>query len=286
MLVQEQFAEEVKIDPKSFNGLRKIILEKSGISVAHGKEYLLETRLANRLEATNCNSFEEYYFFLRYEREGEKEIERMIQCVTTNETYFFRENNHFRALEEVILPKIMARKEKSGLKTIRLWSAASSTGAEPYTIAIILKEMGLRLSGFNVDILASDINNSVIESARRGLYGETTLRKVPPELLRKYFTPEGSNMRINDSIKSMVRFANLNLIDDNRLRTLFGMDVIFCKNVMIYFDKETKKRVLDSLYNLLSPSGYLFVSLSESLHDLTRSFRPENAQYGIVYQKE
>ena len=286
MLVQELLGEKVRIDPQSFEALRGMVRERSGISIEPGKEYLIENRLANRLKALDCRTFEEYYLFLRYEPAGEKEIERMIDCVSTNETYFFRENDHFESLRDVLLPSIMERKEREGDRRLRIWSAACSIGAEPYSIAILLSEMGNQLAGFETEIIASDINQSVIQSARRGVYGENTLRKVPKALLDKYFFPEGSNWRLRDSIKSKVRFANLNLVDSHRLQTLFEVDVVFCKNVLIYFDGETKTRVLQSLYDVLGPSGYLIVSLSETLHNLTRAFKPESAGRGLVYRKE
>ncbi|MDX1764506.1 MAG: protein-glutamate O-methyltransferase CheR, partial [bacterium] len=259
---------------------------RSGISIEPGKEYLLENRLANRLKAQNCSSFEEYHLFLRYEPEGEKEIERMIDCVTTNETYFFRENDHFEALKDVMLPALVEQKRREGERTIRIWSAACSIGAEPYSIAILLSEMGARLGGLKTEIIASDISQSVIESARRGVYGENTVRKVPQALLDKYFSREGNNWRLQDAVKSRVRFANLNLVDPIRLQVLSEVDVIFCKNVLIYFDEETKKRVLQSLYDALCPSGYLVVSLSETLHNVTRVFKPQSAGCGLVYRKE
>ena len=167
-----------------------------------------------------------------------------------------------------------------------MWSAACSTGEEPYTLAIILQEMKQQLAGLQVDILASDINEAVIQSARRGVYGENTLRNVPKGILKKAFIPNGNDMKIQDSFKSMIHFANLNLMDRNRLRIAYGMDIIFCKNVLIYFDLAAKKKVVETLYDALVPGGYLFISQTESMHDISRSFKPVNVKHGIVYQKE
>jgi len=278
--------EKIRIDAKSFRNLSKIIYERSGIHVMEGKEYLLENRLANRLKVNNCKSFEEYDYFLRYEPGGEKEITQMVECITTNETYFFREKSHFTMLREEILPQLIAKKRTSGNPTIRIWSAASSTGEEPYTISILVEEMKKELSGVRVEILASDINNSVIRAARRGIYGDNTVRHVPPDIRMRYFRKIDGRYHLDERIKSRVRFARLNLVDENRLRIVAGMDIIFCKNVLIYFDLAAKKKVVDSLYDSLLPGGYLLIGKSEALHDISRAFHPVKMRNGLVFQKE
>ncbi len=277
---------KIHIDRNSFDRLREIIYERAGIALGDNKQYLLENRLANRLKEYHCGNFAEYCDLIQYHAEGPREIVRMIDCVTTNETCFFREKPHLLALRDIVLPEMVERKRKRGERNLRIWSAACSTGEEPYTIAIVLQEMRTVLSGFNVEILASDINESVIQSARRGVYGENTLRNVEPHLQKKYFVPEGHCMRVSDTLKNMVRFFNLNLNEPRRLKMMRNIDVVFCKNVMIYFDTVVKKRVVESLYDSLNPGGILFVSPSESLHDCSRSFKPVHVKFGIVYRKE
>lgn len=281
-----QRKKKVRIDAKSFRNLRKIIHERSGIHVMEGKEYLLENRLANRLKVNNCKSFEEYDYFLRYEPGGENEITRMVECITTNETYFFREESHFAMLREEILPQLIADKRTQGSPTIRIWSAASSTGEEPYTIAILAEEMRRELSGVRVEILASDINDAVIQSALRGIYGSNTVRHVPPDIRMRYFQQDDNCYRLDERIKSRVRFARLNLVDEKGLRIAAGMDIIFCRNVLIYFDSAAKKKVVDSLYDSLLPGGYFFIGKSEALHDISRAFQPVKMRNGLAYRKE
>ncbi|NOY52963.1 MAG: protein-glutamate O-methyltransferase CheR [Deltaproteobacteria bacterium] len=278
--------ERIRIDKKSFRNLRQIIYERSGISVTEGKEYLLENRLADRLKVNHCKSFEEYDYFLRYEPGGEAEIVRMVECITTNETYFFREESHFTMLREEILPQLAEQKRFRVNPLIRIWSAASSTGEEPYTISIVVEEAKRNLSGVRVEILASDINDAVIRSARRGIYEENSVRHIPPDIRTRYFSKEGARYRLDEKIKSQVRFVHLNLVDKNRLRSASGMDIIFCKNVLIYFDPVMKKKVVESLYDSLLPGGYLLIGRSEALHDISRAFRPMKMKNGLVYRKE
>ncbi len=146
--------------------------------------------------------------------------------------------------------------------------------------------MKRELAGVRVEILASDINDAVIQSARRGIYGANTVRHVPPELLVKYFQEVDGRYRLDEKIKSHVRFVHLNLVDENRLRSAAGMDVIFCKNVLIYFDLAAKKKVVDSLYDSLLPGGYLLIGKAEALHDISRAFQPVKMKNGLVYRKE
>ncbi len=286
LLSQEQCHGRLAIDDRFFDLLRKMILELSGISIPDSKRYLLESRLAHRLKASGCRSFEEYYYLLRYGTDRQQERVRMIESITTNETFFFREPAHLQALQEEILPALVRTRRAEGQTIIRLWSAACSTGEEPYTLAMLLREMDAELAGMQIQILASDINESVIRSARRGIYGENSLRHLPATLRWGYFQPAGSGMRLRDDLKAAVRFANLNLMDRERLMLLQGMDVIFCKNVLIYFDLAVRRAVVSNLYDVLAPRGILMIGQSESLHGISRSFLPVRVKGGVVYQKE
>ncbi len=286
LLSQEQCHTRVAIDDRFFDLLRKMILELSGISIPDNKRYLLENRLAHRLRASCCASFEEYYYLLRYGTGQEQERTRMIESITTNETYFFREPAHLQALQQAILPALVQARRAEGQTTIGIWSAACSTGEEPYTLAMLLRGVGAQLSGLEIQILASDLNESVIRSARRGIYGENSLRHLPASLRGDCFVPVGGGMRLRDEVKSAVRFANLNLLDRERLMLLQGMDVIFCKNVLIYFDLAVRKAVVSTLYDVLAPGGILMIGQSESLYDVSRSFLPVRVNGGVVYKKE
>ncbi len=286
LLSQKQCHGQVVIDDRFFDLLRKIILELSGITIPDSKRYLLENRLSHRLRARGCKNFEEYYYLLHYGTAKEEERVRMIECITTNETFFFREPAHLRAFREEILPALIRTRRAEAESTIRIWSAACSTGEEPYTLAMLLQEMDEELSGVQIQILASDINESVIRSARRGIFGENSLRHLSPARRRDYFVPAAGGMRLRDDVKSAVRFANLNLMDRERLMLFQGMDVIFCKNVLIYFDMAVRKEVVANLYDVLAPQGILMIGQSESLHDISRSFLPVYMGGAVVYKKE
>ena len=286
-LLGQALDKRLRIDARSFERLQRMIYERSGIFIAEGKAYLLEDRLAGRLRACGCRSFEEYDHLLRYDPRGRDEAARMIECITTNETYFFREPAHLEALRDEILPELGRRKRRLGDPRIRIWSAACSTGEEPYTLSITVEAAGAALAGCAVEILASDINEAVLASARRGVYGENSLRHVPPDVLRRYFTEEpGGRRRINDEVRRRVQFARLNLVEPERLRIASGSDVIFCKNVLIYFDRAAKRRVAETLYDLLRPGGYLFLGQAEFLHDVSRAFTPVQVGRSLVYRKE
>ena len=218
--------------------------------------------------------------------------------MTTNETFFFRDLPQLQALNDLILPAVI--KENQGTKRLKIWSAACSTGDEPYTLAILLLERAREggslgspgaggcdgnLSGWNVEVAASDISEAALGSARRGAYGPYAMRHVSPPLLSRYFTMEDGLHCVKPEVKRLVRFAHINLFDCARVKLMKGMDIIFCRNCLIYFDDKAKKRVVDSFYDCLNPGGYLVIGFSESLHNLTRAFHPIPSHKTVVYQK-
>jgi chemotaxis protein methyltransferase CheR len=262
----------------TFRQLRNFIYEKSGIFIPDTKKYLIENRLLRRIQENSLKSFEEYFSFVTnsgYERE----LPRLFDAVTTNETFFFREPQQFDVLCGEILKRIT---ERGCSKNIKIWSAACSTGEEPYTIAMIFKE---RFSDVRLEIIASDISNSVLESARRGVYSTYSIRNVPQNYLFKYFTKSGESYALNESIKRDVQFRNINLIDEKSTKTIKNVDVIFCRNVLIYFDDKAKKKAVSNLYDCMKQNGYLFIGTSESLHSVTRAFVPVVINNVVVYQK-
>jgi chemotaxis protein methyltransferase CheR len=262
-----------------FRQLRDLIYEKSGIFIPDTKKYLIEKKIGPRVQERNLSSFEDYYAFLKFNPNGD-ESAKVFDAITTNETYFFREPLQFDVFVDNIVPAVTDRK---AVKDIRIWSAASSTGEEPYTIALLMTE---KKPAVRADIIASDISNEVLEAARKGVYGSYSVRNVPPPYLQKYFRSSGWAQELNGSVKSMVRFLNLNLIDDRKIKgTVRDIDVIFCRNVLIYFDDKAKQKAVSLLYDSLRPGGYLFVGSSESLHSVTRAFKPVTFNKVCVYQK-
>lgn len=263
---------------QTFRQLRDFIYEKSGIFIPDSKKYLLENRLIRRIQDNGLKNFEEYFSFVTnsgYERE----LPKLFDAITTNETFFFREPQQFEVLSGEIIKRITA---KCRARNIRIWSAACSTGEEPYTIAMIFKET---LCNIKPEIIASDISNNVLEAARRGVYSSYSVRNVPPNYLTKYFVKNGESYMLDGSIKGLVQFKNINLIDEKSTKNLKGVDVVFCRNVLIYFDEKAKKKVISNLYDSMKQDSYLFIGTSESLHNITRAFIPIVINNVVVYQK-
>jgi chemotaxis protein methyltransferase CheR len=267
-----------------FRLLRDFIHGYCGIFFDDGSKFLLERRLSRRLEQHRLKSFEEYYHFLRYDRKREEELIVLVDNLTTNETYFFRESPQLRAFSEEILPEL--RERLADRKALRIWSAGCSTGEEPYTIAMLLFESGDWWRTWQVEILGSDINQRVLHTARKGVYKKGAHRVTSPEMLAKYFIEEDKgDYRVVDKVKELVSFSSLNLLDPLKTGLINNMDIIFCRNVIIYFDKEAKKKVIESFANKLREGGYLLLGHSESLINISNAFVLRTLKNDMVYQK-
>ena len=271
------------ISDEVFKQFRDFIYEKSGIFIPDNKKYFLENRLGRRIQEKNFKGYEDYLYTLKYDA-GKGELAKLYDLITTNETFFFREPQHFEVLKGELLGRIVAENTKAGRRDIKLWSAACSTGEEPYTISMVLLEKP-ELGGFRKEIYASDISESVLDSARTGVYGSYSVRNVPDEFLKKYFSNTNQQYVLTNTPKSMVKYMKVNLMEERDVRALRGLDVIFCRNVLIYFDDKAKQRAVSQLYDALRPNGYLFIGTSESLHNVTRAFRPVVINKVIIYQK-
>lgn len=266
-----------------FKQLRDFIYEKTGIYVPDNKKYFLENRLSRIIREKNFRNYEDYLYYLRYSS-NKVDIARLFDAVTTNETFFFREPQQFEVFSSNLIPQIINENGQMGRKDIKIWSAACSTGEEPYTIAMILLEKQ-EVALIKKEIYASDISESVLLSAKRAMYGGYSVRNIPPQYMAKYFKDSGGIYVLSESVKSMVKFMNINLIDEREVKQLKGIDVVFCRNVLIYFDDKAKKKAVSLIYDVLRPKGYLFVGTSESLHNVTRAFRPLVINKVIIYQK-
>jgi chemotaxis protein methyltransferase CheR len=266
----------------TFHQLRDFIYELTGLTFQDNQKYLLESRLAARLKAHKLGSFQDYYDFLRFDTYRDKELTALYELVTTNETYFYRDVAQLDTFMTHVIPAVMAANKES--KQVRIWSAACSTGDEPYTLAILLLEH-VPLAGWNIEILATDISDAVLTQARKAEYGPHTLRHVPPTLKRKYFIERGGQFTLAPAVSSRVKFMNLNLYDRPRLKLVRGIDVVFCRNCLIYFDGKGKRQIVSDLRAALKPGGYLVIGFSESLVDMADLFRPVHAGRSVVYQK-
>lgn len=268
----------IVLKDSAFRELRDFIYERCGIYISDAKKYLLESRLAKRVGHNNLSSFEDYLYLLKY-NSNSNELVSLYDAITTNETFFFREPQHYDILIDSVLPGVM---KQNGSRGIRIWSAACSTGEEPYTLMMLFRE---KITGVNVDMFASDISNGVLESAKTAVYSSYSVRNVPEPFLRKYFKPAGQLYELDQTIKKSVKFMNINLVDNMKTKTVRDADVIFCRNVLIYFDEKAKQKVVSHLYDSLKPGGYLFIGASESLHNVTRAFKPMIINKVVVYQK-
>ncbi len=265
-----------------FRMLRDQIYKRTGMWFADTSKYLLQKRLSPRAKELNFDSFQKYFYFLEYDPRADAEFDQIYDLVTTNETYFFREPAQLAAFTEEIVPEIFARKP---VKKIRIWSAGCSSGEEPYSLAMLLQESGwFNKAAF--EIFASDINQQVLAKARRGQYRENAFRGTELTMRDKYFTREAEgSWKISDEIRNRISFGRLNLYDEGRVSLVGNLDVVLCRNVIIYFDDASKKAVVTNFYNRLSEGGYLLLGHSESLISLSTQFKLRHLKNDMVYQR-
>ena len=277
-----------KLQDKTFNQLAVFIETFCGIQFISTKKHILEKRLLERLKQTKCETFEDYYYFLRYDVLKKREIAELFKCLSTNETSFFRNNPLVNTFENQVLPEMSTIAEKRFVNRnyLRIWSAGCSTGEEAYTISIILNENKRILPGFTLDILASDLDESVLKIAKKGLYTNNSIRNVSKTILNDYFTENNEVFSVKPELQSIIQFQNINLLDKDRIKFIRGIDIIFCRNVIIYFSLEAKQQVIQSFYDSLSPGGYLIIGHSESLHNIKSDFKPITFNRNTVYKKD
>jgi len=253
--------------------IRDLIYRISGIYHSDQKLYLLVSSCSRRMNATGAGNPSEYLDRLTIGADREAELRQLLNEITIGETYMFRHPAQLDALSTVILPQIMRQKSALGFKRLRLWSAGCSTGEEPYTLAMFLLEEK-QLAGWSFEVLATDLNTRSLEASKAGIYGEYALRNTAETLRRKYFKDAGNHkLEVNEVLRSHVRFDRVNLSDDSKMVFLKGMDIIFCCNVLIYFDGVSKKRVVQHFYSNLLPGGYFFLGHAESLYQVDDAFR-------------
>ena len=274
--------DEGDLDVEHFRLIRDLVRAFCGISFADDARYLVERRLRDRLDVVGVRDFAEYYRYLRYQSGSRAEIEEAVEALTTNETYFFREDYQLRAFRDEILPQLERRNRDRGRLTI--WSAGCSTGEEVYTIAMLILESGL-CPGWDIRVFGNDVNRRVIAQARRGVYGPSALRATSGERRASFFTENADGMHVAERVRSLAHFGHLNLLDEDRIALVGRVDVIFCRNVLIYFEPETRRRVLGTFWERLVPGGYLLLGHAESLINLSTSFEIARLREDLVYRK-
>ena len=274
--------DDIRLDQAEFRLLRELFNEHCGILFGYEARPVIERRLRDRLVAIGLHSFGEYYQLLRFDERGRAEIEEAIDLVTINETYFFREAYQLRAYKDEILPALRAAAQPR--ERLSVWSAGCSTGEEVYSIAISTRESGL-YQGRTVRVFGSDISRRCVAHARRGVYGPSAFRATSAEMRRRYFVERPDGGHVADDLRAMCQFAHLNLLDVPRTSVVGRVDVIFCRNVLIYFDDVSRRRVIDMFYERLLPGGYLLLGHSESLLNLSTAFELVHLREDLVYRK-
>lgn len=267
-----------------FRMFANFVREHFGLDFTEPCRFLLERRLSRRVRELELGSFAAYHYRIRSSSSGSDELPNLIDELTTNETYFFREYRQLRALIDEIFEELQLDRDKRGGRPINVWSAGCSSGEEPYSIAMLAREAGLK-PGADIRIYASDISRRMLRKARKGIYREASFRETDPHLRDKYFTEKDRLWQISDDLKRDVDFIHLNLLDNSKIALLRTMDVILCRNVIIYFDIDTKCRVIRTFYEMLRPGGHLFLGHSESLINLSTSFELRHLRRDLVYRR-
>jgi chemotaxis protein methyltransferase CheR len=264
------------VNPSDYEYLCRLLKDQSGLDLSADKQYLIESRLVPLARKSGLSGIGE--LVLKLKGGSTAFTAQVVEAMTTNETFFFRDKvpfDHFRAL---IMPEIL--RARTNRKSIRVWCAASSTGQEPYSLAMCLKEMGAALAGWRVEILATDLSREVLEKSSAGIYSQFEVQRgLPIQMLVKYFKQTGELWQINADIRAMVQHRQLNLLHD--FSELGTFDVIFCRNVLIYFDQDTKVRIFGRLARVIEPDGFLGLGAAETVVGLTEVFKPFPDRRGL-----
>lgn len=269
---------------EEFRQIRDFIYDYCGLYFDIESKYMLEKRLNKRLSQLHLSTFKDYYYQLRYSRDRDEELSTVIDLLTTNETYFFREDFQLKTFTEEILPEVMQKKRGTGDRSLRIWSAGCSSGEEPYTLAMLLLQ-NPELRRWDVEIIGTDISKEILSMAREGVYGKASFRSTDDYYIDRYFTETDGKLRISDNVKKFVSISHLNLLDRRRVALLGKMDAIFCRNVIIYFDLNSKKKVISCLHDQLLDGGFLLLGHSESLMNISTDFDLRHFTHDMVYQR-
>lgn len=263
--------------PLEYEFLRKLLKERSGLDLSADKQYLVESRLIPLARRVGFSGISELVQKMKA-GSAENLTAEVVEAMTTNETFFFRDKIPFDLLRETMLPALL--QARASRRALRIWCAASSTGQEPYSIAMCLREFGAALSGWRVEIMATDLSQGVLEKSKSGLFSQFEVQRgLPIQLLVKYFTQVGELWQLNADIRAMVQHRQLNLLQD--FGYLGTFDVIFCRNVLIYFDQETKVGIFDRLAKMVEPDGFMVLGAAESVVGISDAFKPHPERRGL-----
>jgi chemotaxis protein methyltransferase CheR len=271
------------ISDADFQKFAEYFYRKTGIHFDEGKRYFVDKRLVERIQATGSENFRSWFVALRFAADG-AELQRLVNAMTINETYFFREAYQFDCMVNHMLDEVAARKRPGS--RIRIWSIPSSTGEEPYSIAIYLLERWPRIEQFDVEILSSDIDTAVLDAAQRGIYSQRSIAQLPHVYLKKYFTVVGDDQyRISRDLVSAVEFSRVNLSEPADTRRFRDIDIIFCRNLLIYFDDLSRRVAVEAMFDAMSPGGFICLGHSESMSRMSSLYTVRRFPDAMVYQK-
>jgi chemotaxis protein methyltransferase CheR len=273
---------EITISEEDFQKFREFFYRKTGIQFEPSKRYFVDKRLVERIEATGSDNFRSYFTMLRFQASG-VELQQLTNLMTVNETYFFREEYQFKCLVNSILPELAARKTDGS--PIRIWVIPSSSGEEAYSIAIYLLELWTGIKDWDVEIISSDIDTRILGQARQGMYSARAVQQLPALYLRKYFVRSGDSYQISDELREAVEFTRVNLSERADTRAYRNFDVVFCRNLLIYFDDISRKTAAETFYDALNPGGFILLGHSESMSRISSLYKVRKYPEAIVYQK-
>ncbi len=283
--VQSAFALDGPPDPELVR-IRDLVYQVAGIFHPDNKLRLLFDRCGRRMKELKTPTLREYFECLTIKPMRQAELVALLNEITIGETCFFRNQPQLDALRQVVIPKLLEAKSMLPLRRMRIWSAGCSTGEEPYTLSmLLLEEAHGRLKDWTIEILATDLNERSLAHAKNAIYGTYSTRNLTPYYRQKYFIPAGEQLQVQPAVRNSITFSRLNLSDDGRMTFMKGFDVIFCCNVLIYFDLVSKRRVIQHYYNNLLPHGYLFLGHSESLYGVSDDFRLVHLPGATAYIK-
>lgn len=274
--------QDVPISADEFQRFREYFYRRSGIHFEPSKRYFVDKRLADRVRATGCSSFRDYFAMLRFAT-SELEWQALVNEMTVNETYFMREDYQFECLVQSILPDITARKRRG--EPMRIWVMPSSSGEEAYTVAMFLLERWPQLDQWDVEIVSSDIDTRILAQAQAGLYSQRAIQHLPAAWLQKYFKRESDGWRITNTLRDVVAFTRVNLSDRKEVAAYRDYDVVFCRNLLIYFDDVSRRQAAESFFDVLRPGGFICLGHSESMSRISSLFSIRKFPQAIVYQK-
>ena len=276
---------DLELSEEEFRLLRDFVHERFGLFFEDSQRASFKARLAGRLASLDLRSFEDYYHYLRFGPQRNEELRSVITHLTNNETYFYREPSQLQVFGEHVLRAVKERKGTASERRLRILSAGCSTGEEPYTLAMIVYDSGQFFWNWEVQVVGLDVDSGALDKARRAVYFHNSFRSTRPDALERHFVRKGTGQEVKDGVRRLVQFREGNLLEAASYEGLAPVDVVLCRNVLIYFSDEAIRRVVRHFYELLTGGGFLFLGHAESLARITDAFTPVRFKGAMIYQK-